>query len=75
MSETLGMTHRWNDAGILSIVFDRPEPLVDGNVQRVLARWDAREDPTHTTESRRWTWDCFRAARLAWTTCLSAALW
>lgn len=29
MSETLGMTHRWNDAGILSVVFDRPGESVN----------------------------------------------
>jgi len=33
---------RYSAAAIASIVYGKPEPMVDGNVRRVLARWEAR---------------------------------
>ena len=39
---------------VLSIAYDRPEPVVDGNVARVFARWFALEgDPTTSASMRR----------------------
>jgi A/G-specific adenine glycosylase len=37
---------------IASIAFDRPEPVLDGNVRRVLARWTA--DPGEGGDARFW---------------------
>jgi A/G-specific adenine glycosylase len=36
---------RYTAGALASIAFDLPEPLVDGNVARVLARLDCVEDP------------------------------
>lgn len=42
---------RYTAGAIASIVYDQPAPIVDGNVQRVLARWfGERAAPTE------WTW-------------------
>ncbi len=41
---------------IASIVFGADEPVVDGNVERVLSRWYAQELPTV-----RWSWERARA--------------
>ena len=49
---------RYSAAAIASIVYGKPEPMVDGNVRRVLARWEARADATGDD----WAWD--RAAEL-----------
>lgn len=49
---------RYSAAAIASIVFDQPEPMVDGNVRRVLARWEARAGASGDD----WAWE--RAARL-----------
>jgi adenine-specific DNA glycosylase len=35
---------------VLSIAYDLPEPLVDGNVARVLARWFLVEDDPRAGE-------------------------
>jgi len=40
---------------VLSIAFDLPEPLVDGNVARVLARWFAHEADAVATQ--KWAWE------------------
>jgi A/G-specific adenine glycosylase len=45
---TLPGVGRYTAGAIASIVHGRPAPLVDGNVQRVLARWDADETPPAT---------------------------
>jgi A/G-specific adenine glycosylase len=42
---------------ILSIAFDLPEPLVDGNVQRVLARFFAFEPLLESKEAKIFFWD------------------
>ncbi|TPV94936.1 MAG: A/G-specific adenine glycosylase [Myxococcales bacterium FL481] len=42
---------------IASIAFDRPEPLVDGNVARVLSRFHAIEDPAGQDAKARRHWD------------------
>jgi A/G-specific adenine glycosylase len=47
---------RYTAGAIASIVFDRPEPAVDGNVQRVLARWYARPDPPQDRAMIAWCW-------------------
>ena len=40
---------------VASIAFDRPEPLVDGNVARVFARWfELRDAPGGALEARSW---------------------
>jgi A/G-specific adenine glycosylase len=41
---------------VASIAFDRPEPLVDGNVARVLARIAALDAPQESAEFRRAAW-------------------
>jgi len=40
---------------VLSIAFDLPEPLVDGNVARVFARWFAHEADAAATQ--KWAWE------------------
>lgn len=42
---------------VASIAFDRPEPLVDGNVARVLARIFALDAPQESAGFRAATWD------------------
>ena len=49
---------RYSAAAIASIVYGKAEPMVDGNVRRVLARWEARTGAT----SDAWAWE--RAAVL-----------
>jgi len=58
---TLPGVGRYTAGAISSIVFDQPAPIVDGNVQRVLARWDARTDPIEDLTTWFWT----RATALA----------
>ncbi len=41
---------------IASIAFDRPEPLVDGNVARVLCRLEAVDDPRLQVATSPWLW-------------------
>lgn len=54
---------RYTAGAVASIAFDRPEPVVDGNVARVLARLhDIRED-VKTPRAQRRLWD--EAAALA----------
>ncbi len=54
---------RYTAGAVASIAFDRPEPAVDGNVARVLARLhEIREDPK-TPQTQRRLWD--EAAALA----------
>ena len=36
---------RYTAGAVMSIAFDRPEPVVDGNVRRVFARWTDEPDP------------------------------
>jgi A/G-specific adenine glycosylase len=52
---------RYTAGAIASIVFGRREPIVDGNVARVLARLHAREEAIDATESVAWTWSRARA--------------
>ncbi len=42
---------------VLSIAFDRPEPLVDGNVARVLSRWFALDADPAAAQTRRRLWE------------------
>ena len=49
---------RYSAAAIASIVYGKAEPMVDGNVHRVLARWEARTGET----GDEWVWD--QAGRL-----------
>ncbi len=46
---------------MLSIAFGLPEPLVDGNVQRVFARLFALEDPVGSAALRESCWELARA--------------
>ncbi|MBZ0136022.1 MAG: A/G-specific adenine glycosylase [Planctomycetes bacterium] len=41
---------------ILSIAFNRPEPIVDGNVERVFARLYALDDDVKSKSARAWLW-------------------
>jgi A/G-specific adenine glycosylase len=43
---------------VLSIAFDQPEALVDGNVVRVLSRWFAHDDDYE--KAQRWAWTIAR---------------
>ncbi len=49
---------RYSAAAITSIVYGKPNAMVDGNVRRVLARWEARTGAT----GDEWAWD--RSAEL-----------
>jgi A/G-specific adenine glycosylase len=53
---------RYTAGAIASILFGQPRPIVDGNVQRVLARWDALGRRPQDRLAIRWTWR--RAAQL-----------
>lgn len=55
---------RYTAAAIASIVYGRAEPLVDGNVRRVLARLEARDGGSGSSggPAASWAWD--RAAAL-----------
>ena len=57
---------RYTAGAIASIVFDRPEPIVDGNVQRVLMRLHARRGEQSGSANINWTWK--RATELVGTT-------
>lgn len=46
---------------IASIAFDQPEPLVDGNVQRVLARLFAYRDDPRSKAGQTWLWETARS--------------
>ncbi|MEQ8770113.1 MAG: A/G-specific adenine glycosylase [Phycisphaerales bacterium] len=50
---------------IASIVFDRPEPAVDGNVVRVLLRAHNADLPQDAPSTKRWTTDHARALAAA----------
>lgn len=50
---TLPGVGRYTAGAISSIVFGQPEPLVDGNVMRVLQRLDARTGPP----DEKWAWE------------------
>lgn len=54
---------RYTAGAIASIMFNQPTPIVDGNVQRVLARWDAMTAPPQQRSAVIWTWA--RAGALA----------
>jgi A/G-specific adenine glycosylase len=47
---------RYTAGAIVSIAFDRPAPIVDGNVQRVTARLAALPDPVGSTALNDATW-------------------
>ena len=53
---------RYSAASIASIVYGKREPLVDGNVLRVLARLDAQSGRTGDPRLVRWAWS--RAGQL-----------
>ena len=54
---------RYSAAAIASIVYGKAEPMVDGNVRRVLARWEARAGAANNA----WAWE--RAAVLVRSAC------
>lgn len=45
----------YTTGAVLSIAFDQPEALVDGNVVRVLSRWFAHDAPA--AAAQRWAWE------------------
>ena len=47
---------RYTAGAIASIVFNRPEPIVDGNVARVLMRVEGRDLAHASPESQTWSW-------------------
>jgi A/G-specific adenine glycosylase len=53
---------RYTAGAIASLVYERPEPIVDGNVQRVLARWDGDDAAPDDAATIRRVWE--RAAGL-----------
>lgn len=54
---------RYTAGAIASIVYGRCEPIVDGNVQRVLSRLEARAGAVPAPGADAWSWE--RARRLA----------
>jgi A/G-specific adenine glycosylase len=53
---TLPGVGRYTAGAISSIVFDRPAPIVDGNVTRVLLRVEGRDDLPDPKDAARWAW-------------------
>jgi A/G-specific adenine glycosylase len=47
----------YSAGAIASIAFNRPVPLVDGNVARVLSRLFALKDAPQSPAGKRWLWD------------------
>ncbi len=60
---TLPGIGRYTSGAVASIAFDRPEPVVDGNVERVLARRLGIRTPVKESATGRRLWE--EAARLA----------
>jgi A/G-specific adenine glycosylase len=54
---------RYTAGAIASLVYGRPEPILDGNVQRVLARWHCDDAAPQSAAARRRAWA--RSAALA----------
>ncbi|GIW74936.1 MAG: A/G-specific adenine glycosylase [Phycisphaerales bacterium] len=54
---------RYTAGAVLAIAFGLPQPLVDGNVMRVLLRLHGDDRPPERPEVRRWAWS--RAEALA----------
>nr|WP_226895211.1 A/G-specific adenine glycosylase [Luteolibacter marinus] len=48
---------RYTAGAVLSFAFDRPAPIVDGNVARVLARLFDRADPVDGGPMQKWLWE------------------
>ncbi|QJE96773.1 A/G-specific adenine glycosylase [Luteolibacter luteus] len=48
---------RYTAGALLSFAFDRPAPIVDGNVARVLSRLFDREDPIDAGPMQKWLWE------------------
>jgi A/G-specific adenine glycosylase len=48
---------RYTVGALLSFAFDKPAPLVDGNVARVLARLFDRADPVDSGPMLKWLWE------------------
>lgn len=47
---------RYTAGAIASIVFGQPEPILDGNVERVLLRLHAKPDPPKDKATQAWAW-------------------
>ena len=52
---------RYTAGAIASIAFSKPEPILDGNVKRVLARLFAVKEPIDTTRGEKRLWEISRA--------------
>ncbi len=48
---------RYTAGAVLSFAFDRPAPIVDGNVARVLARLFDQADPIDAGPMQKWLWE------------------
>jgi len=48
---------RYTAGAIASIVFNRPAPIVDGNVARVLLRLEGRDAVSGERETQAWAWE------------------
>ena len=48
---------RYTAGAVLSFAFDKPAPIVDGNVARVLARLLDRADPIDSGPVQKWLWE------------------
>lgn len=55
--ETLPGVGRYTAGAVASIAFGKREPIVDGNVARVVARWFAIEQPTDDTKVKAHIWE------------------
>lgn len=53
---TLPGVGRYTAGAIASIVFNKPEPIVDGNVIRVLARWHGKRGSMGNRKLMMWAW-------------------
>ena len=52
---------RYTAGAVMSLAFNRPHPIVDGNVKRVLCRVWAVDDPPSTAPVQRWLWSTAEA--------------
>jgi len=48
---------RYTAGAIASIVFGQREPILDGNVERVLLRLHAKPDPPRDKQTQAWAWE------------------
>ncbi len=52
---------RYTAGALLSFAFDKPAPIVDGNIARVFARLFNRADPIDLPATQKWLWETAEA--------------